>query len=98
MDIARAVEQIYKDASYRKCHTYAELLATWKDARPIPTKVQLADAWVIVLQSDMELELDKAAHEERVVILHDDVALGNMTYDQRVDLMTNIMRVTHPQT
>lgn len=94
MDIAAAVEQIYDSADFRKCGTYAELWNTWKDKRSIPSQAQLADAWIIVLGKIAEQAVEKAAHENRVEILHDDLSLGLMTYEQRVDLLTNILRVT----
>lgn len=92
MDIPRAVEQMYIGAKFRRADTYANLVRTWKDKRPVPTQAQLADAWVIVLENIAEQAIQSAAHENRVAILQDDFALGNMTYEQRVDLLTNILR------
>jgi hypothetical protein len=98
MDIALAVEQIYKDAVFSSAKTYQDLQRTWKDARQIPTEKELADAWVLVLEQQFVVSVEQAAHEERLVILHDDLALAALTYEQRVDLLTNILRTEFPET
>jgi hypothetical protein len=51
MDIALAVEEIYPPSSvegaaqFRSAESYEALVATWSDARPVPTQQALADAW-----------------------------------------------------
>lgn len=95
MDIALALERIYPGADYRRADTYQNLLKTWKDKRQVPSEGQLAVAWVEVLEEMFEDGVANAAHEARVVILHDETALANMTCEQRVDLLINILRVTH---
>ena len=54
MDIALAVEQIYKSAQYTQCGSYAILQQTWTDKRPIPTEAQLSVAW-----EEIKIELVK---------------------------------------
>lgn len=45
MDIALAVEQLLPAADYRRADSYAALVDTWKDERPVPTEAALEAAW-----------------------------------------------------
>jgi len=97
MDIASAVEQIYPDADFRRSDTYENLRKTWKDKRILPTEAQLAVAWVEVLDQRSAQSVQDIAHADRVEALHDDLLLAELTYEQRVDLITNVLRVEIPQ-
>lgn len=45
MDIAACVEALVPGADYRSDSTYASLVATWNDARPVPTQEELDLVW-----------------------------------------------------
>lgn len=45
VDLALAVEAIYPAARFRRADSYAALLRTWEDSRPIPSLDALHDAW-----------------------------------------------------
>jgi hypothetical protein len=45
MDIAAAVEYLLPNAHYRRAATYEQLVETWSDPRPIPTRQELEAAW-----------------------------------------------------
>lgn len=44
-DYAIAVERLLGVAEYGSAATYAELVRTWRDARPIPSEADLQAAW-----------------------------------------------------
>lgn len=98
MDIALAVQEIYPNADFRRSDTYGNLWNTWKDKRTIPSMAQLEEAWGIVQQKQFEQSIQDAAHVDHMLILHDDWLLGQMTYEQRMDLLTNILRHVFPET
>lgn len=45
MDYALAVDILLPAADYRRADDYASLVATWHDARPVPSDAALVAAW-----------------------------------------------------
>ena len=45
VDYALAVEALYGVAEYGKAETYADLVRTWRDIRPLPSQEALRAAW-----------------------------------------------------
>jgi len=45
VDLAWVLDELVPEAKYRHSHSYDALVATWTDARPVPTKEQILDKW-----------------------------------------------------
>ncbi len=97
MDIALAVEEVYKDAIFTRSGTYAELLATWKDNRKIPTQEQLADAWDIVLLKRFEAAASAEVDKLELALLRDDGGWDALALDGQVDLVRDVLLAQIPK-
>ncbi|QPC83497.1 hypothetical protein G4Y79_03695 [Phototrophicus methaneseepsis] len=51
LDFALAVEGIYPNARFRRADTYAALVRTWEDTRPVPTLIALQASWQAYLEA-----------------------------------------------
>ena len=98
MDIAIAVERIYKDADFRRSDTYENLVRTWHDKRIVPTEAGLAAAWETELQARLEQSIEDSIHRGNVVTLHNDVVLEGMEIYAVVDLLVELLRAAFPKT
>lgn len=53
MDLAIAVFHLVPDADYRRADDYATLVATWHDARPVPTEDELLAVWATIEEASI---------------------------------------------
>lgn len=93
MDIARAVQKLYPGANFRRSDTYPNLVLTWQDKRKVPTEAQLMVAWEEVQQEDYAQAAKEIVDMGNRAVLQDDLLLAELSYEQRVDLHTNILRM-----
>lgn len=72
MDIALIVHYLVPNAQYTKAGTYAELAATWTDARPIPTESAIIAAEARVLAAEADRRARPTAQEIAEALLDQD--------------------------
>ncbi len=91
MDIPLAVERLIPDAEFLRSGTYAELWNSWTDTRPIPSQVQLADAWVAIL-ADREVEKDvENVTEIKRELARDKTERDKLTTDEKIELLFEVV-------
>lgn len=59
VDIPLALAELVPDAQYTRAGTYAELQASWTDARPIPTFGQIQSAWATAEAKKNARDIDR---------------------------------------
>jgi len=91
MDIALAVEQIYKDAIFAKSDTYANLVKSWRDVRKVPSEEQLGIAWLQILEIRVEQSLEKGVLEQRKLLASNIQERDRLTVEERVDLLFHLV-------
>lgn len=62
MDYAIAVEQLMGVAEYGSAKTYADLVRTWRDDRPVPTEAELDTSWQAYLTLQQAEEDSQQEH------------------------------------
>jgi hypothetical protein len=91
MDIALAVEKIYTAALFRRSDTYVNLVATWKDARRVPSEAQLAEAWLIVLADRDIASAEQAEKDTQLTLLADVVEREKLTPAEQLTLAMDVL-------
>lgn len=63
MDIALVIDRLVPAAEFRMADTYANLVATWTDARTVPTEAAISAEWDVYLaeQAATKYQRDRAA-------------------------------------
>lgn len=69
MDIALAVEKIVPRAQYKNAKTYATLVDTWADDRPVPSYDALYGAWLIVQQDQAAKIIQQAQEAQQIAAI-----------------------------
>ncbi len=91
MDIPLAVERLIPDAEFLRSDTYAELWNSWKDTRPIPSQIELADAWVAIL-AEREVAKDvEYITESKREIARDKTERDKLTTEQKIELLFDVV-------
>lgn len=96
MDIALAVEQIYPDADFRKCRTYAELWNSWEDKRSIPSQTQLAEAWLTcLLNRELAAGVEELQAAQRA-LLSDKIEREKLSTAEQISLLFDVVATIPP--
>jgi len=80
MDIALILDKLVPDAEYTRADDYATLVATWTDARTIPTEQAIIDAEAGVMSDDTDRTALPSLWEvaEALLALSSDVSLDDI--------------------
>lgn len=68
MDYALAVDLLLPAADFRRADDYAALVATWHDARPVPSDAALVAAWEGYAAQQASLAAMASAREAMIAI------------------------------
>lgn len=91
MDIAASVEHICKDAKFKRSDTYANLVKSWGDARPVPTEMELAVAWAELLEQRFyQAAKDEIVHD-MLTVLRDKKEREELSIDERLNHVIEVL-------
>ncbi len=86
MDIALIVDKLVPGADYRRADDYAALVATWKDARPVPSLEEVTGAWPGVQQAEATKRLKESRRPSFAALVDAVADLGAGKTDKAVEI------------